>query len=59
MLVKVFDDENTEAFSYDTDKTAMCLYPGREEKNEVIAALEEASRFLKVGHNGGEHGLLP
>lgn len=42
----VVTDETGERFSYDTDKNANCLCPGRDEKPAVIEALSEALQFL-------------
>jgi hypothetical protein len=46
MIISVRDDDGTEAYLYDTDKKALCLHPSQDEVPEVVAALEEAIRFL-------------
>lgn len=42
----IVEDETGQRFSYNTDKNENCLCPGMDERPGVVAALEEATRFL-------------
>jgi hypothetical protein len=46
MKIQVTNDDGTEAFSYDTAKSSLCLSPGLAERPAVVAALTEATSFL-------------
>lgn len=52
MRVFVYDEDQATAdpagaqFSYDTEKRALCCYPGDADHAQVVAAMEEALAFL-------------